>query len=228
MKIVSSLVLMAAFFLTAATPASAADVRLGLSRDGVTFTPTLGQPLFDGAFRWVPGDVQTRTFFVRNQSSDPAELSIDVLAAQVDELIETGDLTVSARSGSDPFTDVSEGGEHRLVTWVPQSAGQVRQVDVKVAFDPTSTNQSQTRSLDLDLRVLLRQTGAGPTPTPEPPTEPDGDSAVSPSDAANGASDGILPNTGAPAFWTAFAGMAFVIAGLIVALSRREEEDSHV
>ena len=63
----------AALILLTATPAVAAD-EIGLSSDGFSWGSTLPQPLFDPAFRWVPGDRETASFWVRNQSGDGALL----------------------------------------------------------------------------------------------------------------------------------------------------------
>ncbi|GAA1728640.1 hypothetical protein GCM10009710_06570 [Aeromicrobium alkaliterrae] len=194
-----------ALLLLVAVPSAAAaqDTRIGLSRDGVTWTGTLASPLFDPDFHWVPGDEQVRTFYVRNESVDPAVLSVEVLGSTSDSLVETGDLTISARGGDGPWHDVSTPGNHTLVSEVGAASGQPRRVDVAVAFDPTSTNPSQVRQLDLDLRVTLRQDGVG------------------------GSGSGSLPTTGGPAAVWAVIGL-FLIALGIATTRTRQKENHHV
>lgn len=191
--------------LLALTPtlASAEDARIGLSRDGVTWSGSLEGPLFDRDFRWVPGDEQEQSFYVRNESVDPAVLAVEVLGRQSDSLIETGDLTISARGGDGPWLDVSVPGTHALVSSVRAESGAPTRVDVRVGFDPASTNQSQVRQLDLDLRVTLRQDGVGP------------------------AGAGLLPGTGGPATVWVLIGLLLLALGIVTARSR-QKEISHV
>lgn len=213
MKLVTSSFLALALLLLSATAAPAAESRLGLSRDGVTWVSSIEQPLFDPEFRWVPGDREVASFFVRNQSGEPAQMAVDVLGSRVDSLLRTGDVAVAARADGGPWRDVSGTGRQRLLAFEPTSAGETRRVDVRVSFDPASSNQSQVLRWALDLRVLLRQSSDG-TAGSGGGASPDG--------------GGLLPNTGAPAFWSLFAGLALAISGLIVALRRRQESESHV
>jgi LPXTG-motif cell wall-anchored protein len=231
MRFLVSLLLVLPVLVAAAGPASADDSdRLGLSSDGVTWSSWLTEPLFDEGVRWVPGDERIASFFVRNQATDDAQLSIDVLGSTSDELIRTGELTISARSGSGPWTDISAPGRQRLVTWVPTETGEVRRIDIRVIFRPGGTNQSQVLALNLFFQASLREdipVDAQPTPTPTD----EFDTAVdlpSPTLGRGALSDGILPSTGAPVFWTAFAGLAMLAGGIIVALSRRQESNDHV
>src|SRR5688500_5683454 len=89
----------AAAILLTATPAVAAD-EIGLSSDGGSWSSTLAQPLFDPAFRWVPGDHETASFWVRNESDDSALLDVAILGSSIDSLMETGDLTVTVAAAS--------------------------------------------------------------------------------------------------------------------------------
>ncbi len=195
--------LLALLLLLAPTAASAQDARIGLSSDGVTWVGSLDAPLFDPGFTWVPGDEQVRSFYVRNQSVDPAVLSVEILGRSSDSLIETGDLAVSARGGDGPWTQTTAPGTHVLVSSVDASTGDPRRIDVQVAFDPASTNVSQVRQLDLDLRVTLRQVGIGD----------DG--------------SGVLPTTGGPALLWAVTGLFLVALG-IVTTRTRQKENPHV
>jgi len=180
-------------------PASAAN-EIGLSRNGVTFTSSLSGSLFDPAFVWVPGDVESETFYVRNQGGDTARLTVDILGEQVSELIESGDLHVTATSGSQGTT-ISSAGDHRLLTVPDVQADQIVPVKVTVAFDEASTNETQLLSSDLTFRINLKQT-----------------SAVLGEGDEDG--DGLLPDTGAMTpLW--LAGLAAICIGSGAALISR-------
>lgn len=182
-------------------PASAAN-EIGLSRNGVTFTSSLSGSLFDPAFVWVPGDVESETFYVRNQGGDTARLTVDILGKQVSELIESGDLHVTATSGSQAKT-ISSAGDHRLLTVPDVQADQIVPVKVTVAFDEASTNETQLLSSDLTFRINLKQT-----------------SAVLGEDDGDDDGNGLLPDTGASTpLW--LAGLAAICIGTGAALISR-------
>lgn len=152
--------LVAAVTMILMTPvaANAAD-ELGLSRDGVTYADNLSGPLFDASVRWVPGDSRTATFYVRNQGGTQARLTVDLLGDHTGELLDSGDLHVTAiadgRSGV-----VSDGAERRLLTLPGIEDQQVVPVTVTVDFDLSSPNATQLLSTDLRFRVALEQTSA--------------------------------------------------------------------
>lgn len=159
-----------ALVLAAAAPARAAG-EIGLSADGVTWGATLPQPLFDAAIRWVPGDVRTERFYVRNQTADGVRMDVDVVASHVEELVTTGDLSIDVRIAGGEWAPTTVTGTQRLSSEsVP--AGGSYPVDVRVRFLAESTNVSQTLPLDLRLRVTLTETipggggsnGGGSTP----------------------------------------------------------------
>lgn len=187
--------------LLTAAPAHAAG-ELGLSRDGVTWTPQLTDPLFDSSVRWVPGDVRSESFFVRNQSSAGGRLSIDILGTSIHTLLDTGDVDIDAQGAGGAWVVVSSPGTYRLLSEGSVPAGSVREVAVTVHFDPASTNVSQLKSLELAFRVNLVQDVAA-------------DGSDGP-DGADGDDDGsgILPDTGAPSAWWAIVGVATLSLGV--------------
>lgn len=202
-RLAQGVLLMAALVAVTAGPAGA-DPEIGLSRDGTSWASSLGAPLFDSGIRWVPGDSRVASFFVRNESADPAELSVDVLGSRIDSLLDTGDVTISAQGGSGGWREISTAGTHQLVSDVAARSGAAARVSVKVDFDPASTNMSMRRDLDLRFRVRLIQ------------------AAVAVDD-----DNGLLPGTGAPALWPAFIGLALLAGGLSLT-SRRRERNHHV
>lgn len=169
-----------------AAPASAAN-ELGLSSNGTTWSATLPTPLFDPAFRWVPGDVEESSFYVRNQSSETGVLRVDMMDTAVRSLMETGDLEVAARVGAADWVAVTTAGAQTLVEDEQIPAGGVRRVDVRVSFDPLSPNTSQAQLFDLRFDVNLSQEASV-----LPPAGPgDGDGDGSGTD-----NNGNLPGTG--------------------------------
>jgi hypothetical protein len=192
-------------------PALAAD-ELGLSNDGITWSSSLPQPLFVSNFHWVPGDRQESSFFVRNESGDGAVLDIAVRGDAVGSLIDTGDLTVEVRAGTDPWSGTSTAGRHMLVTSMPVAAGQRTKVSVAVALRPAATNQSQARVLELTFDVRLTQGLAKGRHR----SDDDDDDASADHD------DG-LPDTGGAALWAFLSGAVCMATGAVLSARTRRE-----
>lgn len=170
-------------------PASAfAASELGLSSDRVHWSSDLSTPLFDPDFRWVPGDSETSSFWVRNQSRDPARLDVSMLGSSVDSLMRTGDLSVSVKAADGSGSSATTVGQHALISSRMVDPGQDERIDVTVAFDPAATNQSQVKEFDLQFAVLLTQDAAS--------RPGGGTNRGSDGDRGNGDSDGSLPGTG--------------------------------
>ncbi len=207
-----------------AGPASASG-ELGLSPDGVHWSSSLPGPLFNPVFRWVPGDSQVSSFYVRDQSTDAAVLDLTMLTGPVQTLIATGDLKVGASVDGGAFTDVNTPGPNVLIHQVPVAAGATHKINVRITFDPASTNQSESRELDLRFTVTLTQ-----ATVVRPPTGGGGSGH-----GGHGGSGNPLPNTG-----TVITPFMLLLAALLVATgtglvgySRRrnprlEERSSHV
>lgn len=204
-NLVVLLAMVMAVFVTA-SPA-AADDEMGISSDGVTFTPNFHGPLFDSDLRWVPGDFRQATFYVRNQGGTPARLSIDILGNHVGDLLDSGDITIEASAGGKSGS-VSDGAERRLLTLPKVADGQVVPVTVSVNFDFSSPNDTQVRSTDFRFRINLSQA-----------------SAVVGEDDGNG-----LPDTGGLALWMAVFGSILLGTGVAIVSRRRHNPlgDSHV
>jgi hypothetical protein len=199
--------------LTAA-PAQAAN-ELGLSRDGITWAPELADPLFDSSVIWVPGDVRSESFFVRNQTQLDGRLSIDILGTSIHTLLDTGDLDIDAQGAGGAWVSVSTPGTHRLLSEGSVPAGSARKVVVTVHFDPASTNESQLKSLELAFRVRLVQDLTA-----------DGSDGSDGSGGSGDSDDGssMLPGTGAPPMWWGIAGFAALGVGVVATRRARPRE----
>jgi len=185
------------------TPVSsgAADAEpIGLSTDGSAFSPGLDRPLFDPSVTWVPGDARASTFHVRNQGGSAARMTIDVLAGQPSELLDSGDLVVT----------VSSSDGQSLLEEQDVAAGEIVPVTVRVAYSSSSTNTTQLLVNDLDLRVTLTQ-------------------AAAPVDlrsiATTGSGHGGLPATGAPTVVVPALLAVLCLATGAVLIARRHDNE---
>jgi hypothetical protein len=194
--------------------AAVAAGELGLSNDGVTWSSRLTTPLFDPDFRWVPGDREESSFFVRNLSADGAVLDIVVVGAAADSLLESGDLAIDVRAGQGPWVGTSATGDQPFVTSMRVPPGQSIQVAVAVTFDAASMNQSQSRTIDLRFHVRLSQAVADGDGRDDDDDDSDDD------DFGDG---GLLADTGGPSRWLLPLGVGLVSAGIAVRLGQRKE-----
>lgn len=168
----SVVALFGVFLLLFLTPQSASAVEgISLSNDGATWEETLATPLFDDQILWVPGDTRDAEFFVRNDTAQDAELQIDFLSAEIDELIDIGDLIISTRVDNGEWTSTSTAGLQNLSA-SDIAAGGTRAIQVRAALPFSSPNSTQARALDFDLLVTLSHTEPPPV-IPEEPTSPD-------------------------------------------------------
>ena len=194
----------AAALLGVSTPvAMSTDGRLGLSLDGKTWTSDLHDGLFEDTVRWVPGDQRTATFYVRNQSDEEARLEVWIDDTRRDELIESGDLTITAKGSTGAWTPADGPGSVELLRVEPLPAGAMEQVEVAVTLAADATNQSQDTGLDLAFTVQLseRVESSGQQP-------PDG-----------------LPGTGGVRLIVTLGGLGLIAAGWII--TRRRKATPH-
>lgn len=195
--------------VVAAAPARAAD-EVGLSADGVVWYDALHRPLFDPSVRWVPGDAETASFYVRNQGPSAAQLTIEVRSADGVRLL-AGDVAIAARAEGRRWLAIDNG---MASPWLTERAiargGQVR-VDVQVRFLWHAPNDTMLDRLPLDFQVRLIEAGpsdGGPGPDSGP--------------------DGLLPDTGSAVslivIWVAAILVGSGLALLAAARRRRSQE----
>lgn len=122
------------------TPAHAVT-GIAFSRDGSSWGSALNGPLFSSSIRWVPGDVRTERFYVRNDSNLIAKMDVAVIATSVQELIDTGDLAVAVRIGNGDWQATSVAGTHDLASRTV-NVGESYPVEVRVSFLAEATNSS--------------------------------------------------------------------------------------
>ena len=189
-----------------AGPASAAD-EVGLSLDGQTWTDELRRPLFDPALRWVPGDTEQRSFWVRNQGPSRASMRIRVETKDPGGLLRRDDIRIDARVSGGSWTPLPDAGGAQPLTDQTLAMGDRVRVDLRVAFVAESTNPSELR--ELPLRFVVRLTQAGPGGGKD-----DDDNS------------GFLPDTGAAVErWLLWVAAGLIGSGLALLLARRRREE---
>ena len=204
------LIVLAGFVVLTTAGSARADDAVGLSLDGHQWSSSLTQPLFDPAFRWVPGDTETRSLWVRNQGPTGASMQIALQAPPANPLLAGDDLKIDARAQDGAWLALpTDGSTQTLVDRTLAKGDRVR-LDLRVAFVPGSTNQTQLRELPLKFVVQLTQArpgGGGPG-----------------GDAGGG---GDLPDTGNTVQpWQLWLAGALIGGGLVLVVRRRKEEEA--
>lgn len=198
------LLALASIALTINVDAARADDAVGLSLDGRTWTAELRRPLFEAGFRWVPGDVETRSLWVRNQGPTAASMRIVLRTTDRAALLVNDDLQVDARVHDGAWTALADGSARALTDDVLAQGDRVR-IDVRVSFDSDATNRTQLDRLPLRFVIRLTADAAGA-----------------------GVDDGRdLPDTGsAVPLWLLWLAAGLIGSGLVlVAVRRRETPD---
>lgn len=213
---------------TSGSSAASASPAVSISTDGQNFQPKLREPILIGIDRYVPGDRNQRTVWVRNDSTDPAWLWSSYSTTSADAAL-LPFLAVSAAYGA----QTTPGEVGRLIgvgqctPLLPSqkiAAGQSVPMVVGVAFDPAAPNETRLASAEFAVNIGLTQ-DIGQTVAPNGCTE-----TAEPGDDASGdrgsgkegtrSAIGQLPETGAGGLipWlalasaTALAGFGFVAA----------------
>lgn len=204
---------------SAASTAHAAD-EIGLSNDGVTWSSSLPKPLFDPDFRWVPGDSETASFYVRNQGPSGAMMTIEARSADSDKLMSNDDIAMKARVDGGDWVALANGIPTASLTSRGIRRGENVRVDVNAVFISSSPNRSQTKELDINFRVHLQDWVAANGGTGSGGTGGNGN--------GNGSGvTGALPDTGAQiAAWMLGAGVILTVLGSLVVARRDRDEVS--
>jgi hypothetical protein len=220
--------LLACLIAAAPSGASAAD-EIGLSKDGSSWSTTLAVPLFDPDFRWVPGDDESTSFFVRNQGPSGAQLKISAQSADTDQLLRNEDIALFARADGGPWLELQNGvATAELTDGAIERSGMAR-VDVRVRFNPASTNPSQNRSLSLTFVVTLTDAAVGNVDNDNDDGDGDDSSGGDDDDSGGRNEDDGLPGAGSSISpQTLWIAAVLIGAGLALVRRARREERADV
>ena len=233
----------------AASPSQADDAAqpdrnaLQVSLDGVTWTESIRQPLFDPAVRWVPGDIRTARFFVRNAKPESGDLRVVLERPTRDALLDTGFLSVAARAGDGPWTEIESGGRHELIDGAAVESLEEEIVFLRASLAADAPNGTMVLATDLDLTLTLTQEGIVDDATSEDDDENDGGNGNGNGDGGNGddgtgqdgsgnptnadgTGSGDLPDTGSPLRpWVLPLAFLLLASGAVLVARRRVEEE---
>ncbi|HWJ82690.1 MAG TPA: LPXTG cell wall anchor domain-containing protein [Nocardioides sp.] len=200
MRTLCALVL--AGMLMAWTPPAQADDQVGLSPDGQHWTDQLRRPLFDADQKWVPGDSEVRSFYVRDDGPTDARMTVQVLLRDADSLIPLDDVELSARAHRGRWRALDVVGSGTALLQAPLADGETVRVDLRARLRWAAKNDAQTGRLPLDLVVTLTQASAGHT-------------------------DGFIPGTGNTVeSWLVLLAGLLVGGGVAVLVVRRRREQA--
>ncbi|HWJ10129.1 MAG TPA: LPXTG cell wall anchor domain-containing protein [Nocardioides sp.] len=193
--------LLAGALLLVGAPARADDP-IGLSFDGQHWSDQLRRPLFDTEHRWVPGDAEVRSFFVRDAAATDARMTIQLVVPDGEQLMSLGGVVLAAREHGGRWHDLDPVGDGTAVLRAPLESGVPVRVDVRARLRSAAKNDSQASRLPLDLVVTLTQSGAGHT-------------------------DGFIPGTGnAVESWLVLGAGLLVGGGIAVLVVRKRREQA--
>jgi hypothetical protein len=190
-----------------------ADSLIGVSPDGRTWSASLPSPLFDAAERWVPGDVRSASFYVRNQAGDTGLLSLEAVTLDGDSLLQRDDIELEVRRDNGAWTRLpADGRSHRFPHAVLAPKVRTR-IEVRADFLPSSPNRSQSSSLALHFTIGLVEST---------------NQVADPNGSLGHHHGGVLPNTGGVAFWVLALAVVLLLCGgtFLIALrltARRED-----
>lgn len=139
----------------AATVPAQASNELRVSRDGTHWRHSLNRPLFDPHRRWVPGDRDQATFWVRNATESAADLTLTV-SLRGDQALRSDDvLTVTARVGESRWHPLPRhGAGHRRRITLPAGTTRIR---VRATFAAAAPNNTQDRHSRVAIHVRLTE-----------------------------------------------------------------------
>ncbi|MGN6722729.1 MAG: hypothetical protein ACTHJM_08965 [Marmoricola sp.] len=173
---------------------------VGLSLDGVHWSSALPHPLFTSSYRWVPGDTQAATLYVRNQSGKAAVLTVAMVSGALRDAVLNGDFLVSTSVDGRKATAAHPPASQVIVAVGPAAAGTVHRIRIVVTMSRSATNQAQSRRFSFNFKVTLSQapTSLGGGVHPGHVTLPDTGSPMTPSLLLATA---LLLTTGATLMW---------------------------
>ena len=154
LSIVTALAMTSLVVVSPAESAPRTWSKMAVSRDGRTWTKKLSGPLFTSSTRLVPGDRVTRSFRVRNQSSERATLMVWVVANDRTGWLRGGTLKLVVRAIGGRWTPVVRSGTTRVLA-TRVNPGRVRKILVRASLDRRAGNATMRRSLPFKIKLRM-------------------------------------------------------------------------
>lgn len=159
--------------LWAGTPepagAAGADVPPGfeLSTDKVHWSASLGEPLFDPAETWAPGQAGSRVVYVRNDLATASEVQVSV-RTHGGRRGDVGWAVVSAKAEGRPWAQVPDSGSAVVLRDLSLGPGEVQAVQVRAWVDSAAGAAAMGQALGIDVDVrpadgLAERAASSPT-----------------------------------------------------------------
>lgn len=160
--------------LAPATPALAAG-SIGISDDGVTFSSAYSGTLFDESWVLVPLDSEAETFYIRNETADPAFLRIVLRDVSFSDAAYGAALSASASTQSATGTPKPLTSATPCVVLVEGETvqpGAVVPITAVLELGDLSGSAGQNATADMSIRVELHDTSTGQLPPADCSTPP--------------------------------------------------------
>jgi len=127
------------------------DPGVEVSADGEHWGDRLAEPLFDPRTVWVPGEVRTRSFWVRARRGDPASLVVSVVSDPADEV---PPVRLAVRSGRGGWATSDDPRRLELVGDEVVTPGSPQRVDVRASVLDAADPRSEPVPVVLDVALL--------------------------------------------------------------------------
>ncbi|MES2092456.1 MAG: hypothetical protein V4531_01420 [Actinomycetota bacterium] len=151
---------------SAGIPVSAASDSLLVSRDGITFAPTIGGGLFEGAGLLVPGQSVSRSLWIRNPTAAAAALRVSIrnlVSTSTEFAIGVSLTATDSVPGSRPTTrSLSTLGACEVLSSAPSiAAGGTVVLTLTMTMADLRAAAARSSRASLDLLVAMRDAAAG-------------------------------------------------------------------
>jgi hypothetical protein len=146
------------------TAPSQADPKKLLVANSATgpFQTNLAHPLFEGSGPFVPLDQVSNAFYVKNNSSQPARVTVQVVNRGTTNDFEgalTFDVNISGTQSTGSAPETGSPGCHLVTTGPNIAPGAVQKVDVGLAVADLQQQIGMDQAASLDFVVTLSQVG---------------------------------------------------------------------
>jgi len=196
------------------TAASAEDPQILVSDDGVNFTPTLTDGLFDGLGLLIPLESIDSSLWVQNTATVDGSLRLRIDEFASTSEIFTQNLTLTAMSGNETWTWTLDqlATCDNVIPSLPVPAGETVRIDLRISMADVDGQTAQDESANLAFEVDVR--------------DAQNPFSAEPCELVGGGGD--LPGTGAEPFPMVALSAGLLLGGLVLLAMRRRarSEDS--